>query len=312
MPNGEGIVEEVLVKGRYDGEEVTKGIPESIDKGIAAAQPQAKKWADMWANTLRKAPLEEIRKQIQLWAKFKIPVQDAADVMQRLGFNAQETFEELKDGGYKTTELNRALGTTTDATKGLDLSFSSLAKSVQWAIYRFFTTLIIYQALRKVLRAINDTIKEAIRLWKELGEAQGALQAALRINETLFGVQLGTMEEWTRWARAMSIAYGSTTAALLESASAIMRNNEALGLSAIEMQEVVRLGAAIARLNEWWKEGQLDVARGTERVIQAIQGQKTAMEDLLISQENLAEAIGGTVEEFEDLPPAIQELLDMS
>lgn len=290
MANGEGIVEEVLVKGRYDGEEVAKGIPESVDKGMAAAIPR-----------MKKAEREGLTAFLKMQKATGKSIKELAETINRWGMHAEDARLISKDLGITLgEEVAPAVEETTSA-------FNRVGDAVKFAVFRFFTALIIYQAFRKVLRAISEAITESIRLWKELAEAQAALATSLRINERLFETQLGTLREWSEWARYAALGWGTTQAAMLQAAAAVMRANESLNLQATEMQDLIRLGAAVAQMNQWWKDGTLDVARGTEIVVSAIQGKKEAMRALFISEKEVAEAVGLTVEEFRTQGEAFQE-----
>lgn len=217
----------------------------------------------------------------------------AASIMREAGYNAKETADAFK-----------GLQPPVDKTAG---AFDRVGKAVKFAVFRFFTALIIYQALRKILRGINEAIREALRLWKEFAQAQQVLTAALKVNQLIMGEQVGTLREWNRWIVDAADAWNTTTKSVLDATNAALQANTTLRLSANELKNIVALGRGVAQMWDFYKDDQLDIAKGTDLVTGAIRGEQAAMLKLGVTQEDLNRYLGITTEEFEKLPRAIQE-----
>lgn len=307
MANGEGVVEEVLVKGRYDGSEVEKGIPESVDRGVAAAAKPLKDMETKFGR-LAKAMKEGGATLQDIGAYFKesgVSADEARAAITSLGVSTSKANTILQEAGYSAKQLGVS-------TKEAGFSFQSLAQSVQWAIYRFFTALIVYQALRKILRAINETIHTSIRLWREWSQIQQTLKASLEINTRLVGEQVGTLEEWNRWIENMVQTFGGTATMWAKATSLALEFNPALKMTNGQLQDLVKLGMTVAQMWGMYKDEQLDVEQGVKTVIQALEGQEAALLKLGIRQEDLERKAKDLGLVWEELPEFMQRQITLS
>lgn len=304
MANGEGVVEEYLVKGRHDGKEVEEGIPESIDKGMKAAVKRMKVAdRDFLTNFLRTQ--QEAGKSTQELARtiegYGMHAEDARLISKSLGITLEkEVVPPIKD----TAQALEALETPIKKT---ETGFQRVAGAVKFAVFRFFTALIIYQAFRKILRTINDAISESIRLWRELATAQRTLSANLIVNLELVGEGVGTLKEWNEWIIRTADNWNTTTKSVLDAANAALQANTVLRLSTKELQEMVELGRAVAIMWSFYADGQLDVAKGVDLVIGATRGEQSAMAKLGFTIEDVAASLDITVDDFKELPGAMQQ-----
>jgi len=270
MANGEGVVEEVLVKGRYDGSEIEKGIPESVEKGVAAAgkvTDKARANIMRFAKAFKEQGLEADRARQEL-LKFTDNTELVSEAMREAGYSAKETTKELK---------------------GAETGFQKVGQAVKFAVFRFFTALIIYQALRKILRAVNEAIRESIRLWKEFNQAQQVLTANLEANARILDRTVGTLEEWNKWISQMSAAYGGSIRIWTQATNAALQHNLIIGRTNEELKDLIMLGRDVAIMWGMWKDEQPDIAKGVELVARAIQGEESALKKLGITQAEIIE-----------------------
>lgn len=307
MANGEGsVVEEVLVRGRYDGTEIEKGIPASVQKGVAAARGPITDFNQELVKMVKAADPGLLQRYVASWKATKQPVEDVVAILREAGKTTEEIRLLMDKGGWAARQYNKALGETAATGKKTDWSIRGIAKSLEWAAYRFMFALVVYMAFRKVIRWVNEAITESIRLFRELSRAQQTLAANLQMNERIVGENVGTLEEWNRWIKETKDSWHTTSQAVLDAANNALQANATLRMSAEELQDVIELGRAVAIMYAQYKDGQLDVAKGVEVVTNAIAGQQSAMNQLGFTLNDVAKYAGMTTEEFSDLPDAMQ------
>lgn len=302
MANGESVVEDVLVKGRFDGSEIEEGIPKSVDKGIKKAGFSVAKFGEDTSLTTKqlvgfgKALKETGATMGDLITEFKAG-----------GAGAKDMRAVLAELGYGVEEINQALPQTAKELKETGTGFQRVGDAVKYAVFRFFTALIIYQTLRKIIRAVSEAISESIRLWRELATAQRTLSANLMVNLELVGEGVGTLKEWNEWIIRTADNWNTTTKSVLDAANAALQANTTLKLSTKELQEIVELGRAVAIMWGLYADGQIDVAKGVDLVIGATRGEQAAMGKLGFTIEDVAASVDETVDGFKELPEAMQQ-----
>lgn len=314
MADGEGVVEEVLVKGRYDGTEIEKGIPASVEKGVAGAKKPIQDFAAETAKIYKGMTLAEIQKQISVWKGTKRPIEDVISSLKDLGMTNEEIRAGLVEAGYVTKQFGKALGDMGGAVKKTNWDFASMAKSIEFAAYRFITALAIYMLFRKVIRTINEAITESIRLFKELVTAQRTLGANIEINTRIVGEAVGVLKDWNEWIAQTAQTWKTTRQSVIDASNTVLQANTTLRLSGQELQDIIKLGRAVAVMWTYYKDGQLDVAKGTDVVINAMQGQQAAMSQLGFTLDDvvkyfneISDSVHITAQEFKDLPDAMQQ-----
>lgn len=302
MANGEGIAEEVLVRGRADMSEVEKAIPASVDKGVAAAQTSFDKFTA--STKMSVAQMVNLGKALKAGGA---NAQDLITVFKEGKASTEDMRTAFGELGYTAEDLGEVLKETEKGYKRMDWSARGMGKAIEWATYRFVTALAIYMLFRKVIRAIDEAIKESIRLFKEYTQQQQVLKANLEINNQLLQTQVGTLKEWNDFIAQSSKTFGGTKTVWAEATNTALEYNTTLGLTNEELQHLITLGMAVAQMWGVYKEGQLDVASGVKTVMDAIRGQEAAMLKLGIKEEDIAAKAGLSAAGFRELTDAQQE-----
>jgi len=303
MANGGfGVTEEYLVKGRHDGSEVERGIPASVDKGVAGASKGLKTYSEM----LRGAH-EDVVRIVSGQKAAGVSANEMAREFMKAGRTQEIASKIMEDSGYSAKETTKAFKSLKPEVEETETAFDRVAKSIKWAAYRFVTTLIVYQAFRKILRAINDALSTAIRLYREWSQTQQVLKTSLEVNNQLLEVQVGTLQEWNEWAKKSSQTFGTSTTAWTKAINVALDYNATLGLTRAELEDLIELGMSVAQMWSMYKDGQLDVERGTKTVMEAVQGESSALQKLAIREEDVATFAEMTVVQFHAQSDAFQE-----
>lgn len=222
----------------------------------------------------------------------------------RTGRDVQVAMVKVNDDVDATTEAFEKLE---PAIRKTDWSAKGIAASLEWAAYRFLFSLAVYMGFRKVLRMVNEAIAESIRLHREYTQAQQTLRASLEVNNQLLTEQVGTLKEWNDFIKRSSESLGGGQIMWTKATATALEFNATMGKSQEELENLITLGMAVAQMWQLYDGEQLDVVRGTQVVMDAIRGQESAMTKLTITEEDVAASIRKTVEQFHQLPDAMQE-----
>jgi Skp family chaperone for outer membrane proteins len=305
MADGENIGEEVVVRAILDDSDL-KRFPQSVQQATAGAQQYVTDFNKETLKIYKEMP-GGLQKMIESWRIVKPPIAEAVASLREFGLTNKQIVPILQDMEYKGAEAKqmfKELGVTAKETRW---NFAAMAQSLEWAAYRFLFSLAVYMAFRKIIRSVNETIQESIRLFKEFAEAQQTLSANVQVNEQIVGKAVGSLAEWNSWIVDTAAAWKTTKQAVTDATNAALQANATLRRTGGELQDIIKLGRAVAIMWGQYKDGQVDVAWGVETVTDAIRGQESALIKLGVREEDVAATVGMTVDDFHKQSDQFQE-----
>jgi len=273
MANGEGLFERLigLVQWRSEGEKEVVDKAKEVEKGIAGVAKTTEK--------VLSGAQQRLVSYGQALQAGGANLQDLTTEFKSAGASADDMRIILGELGYTTKEINEVLGE--DLPKGVrrvDWSFQALAKSIQFAIYRFFTALVVYQLFRKIIRSVSEAIERAIRLYKEWEIEIKRVNAALDLNRQLIEGFVGMPEDWLPFIQELGEGYRYAAVNVAQAVSEILKQNAALRLSEKELRELVDLVINFARQ---WEVTTEELPKFAKAFTDAIDGSYARLEDLV-------------------------------